>query len=1312
MPRPEGLRIPPSEEPEKPKEKKTEPTGGFSVEKIKPAPIEKEKFEPAPEGWITNNNLAELLKKHPNTIKKMVEIFRIRHPEWFRILINNYGIKREYLHPDLINIIKEEVSKQEVAPEGWITRHELATLLKVSYNLIEKRAALYRNEHPEWFKEYLASNQNLAEYISPDLVEIIKEKISDRNLAPDGWLTNRNIANILGVGKTKIKKMSESFRKTRPEWFRYYLDRTKKLSEHYHPDLIKIITKKITEKEKAPEGWIINKNFARLLNIDNQFLQKTANAYKSTRPEWFKEYLNKSGQLWTYYHPDLVAKIKDDLSELIQKKEKNKESRQLEQNLKNFAQELADGQSDVAQHFGSLVRVLGSSRSIDILFKFHPEYQKLPMEYVKGTMADYLGDYLITKAPFKLEDAKLAVDSLSELTFQEGLYETLKDNCLQFYFKQRQAGKRNSQEIIYGYLDYITKAFGHLKNKDLDDIMERTILYYDSVLKDFHKPDGFVEALSDDREFPDINQRINMKELANKKRLLIADEMGLGKSASVIMAKEQLRVPCALIVAPSNVLNTWQQYLSEENPHDPKSGGYFKTSAIPRVLRVENPESLKDAAAEDYDYILMSQERLSASGYVSALEKIDYGMLIVDEVHKLKSVGARGGKRAPELLRLAEKIGGENKYLALLSGTPIPNKVEDIAVILKLLYPERFSAMADRDLVYQIVHGDIIDLRSLLLPRMQMKDLEEGVEMPELTEKIIEVQLSTLEKEVYEVLLEEDELSSTEKMKILRQFLLNPELIDATPGIIGAKIEALSKKLSEAFKTHDKVVVFVNDYVEGVIRGNTTIMNKLGLPPDVEVRVIHGEIPPAERGSIEEELRASRQKMIFFVSGRTADVGINFSSADRVFFYNEPWTEYQRRQELGRVYRPGLAHNLESDTLLAVGTIEQGMHEYISRKYTAVEKLLRGIPLTDLEKNLVEKDEKSQGPDLSVNPELAEYYFSSWDKMMKIFGYVKEIGETDFRKFLAEYARDYAGGYADLGNRSYQANANRVAGTVIHELSKESGANSSGLKILDLASGPEMLKQHIGNEYQNQIFSIDINQEHFAKRPGAKAVAGSMLALPFREQSFDFANSNLSFHYSSFAPSKGNFERLQVLTEMNRVLKISGKLVLNLIYSLELKHPAKFKELVENLGFRLVEQYTDEVVSGNQYRSQVITLEKIENLDSTETIEDLAESLGSQLDGLKFKNADKQVKNSRPIITEFKLHDQIVPVNFNESDKQVLEEEQALLKQGKNLKSQYEKIEAIPAKEIIENKFIRVKAGKKYVLFKKLTKGTGAVVVK
>lgn len=1073
-------------------------------------------------------------------------------------------------------------------------------------------------------------------------------------------MTKNALANTLSITPYTVQYITDQYKDEHPEWFKKYRDSAGKPNKHYHPDLVAIVREEVRKREQAPEGWMPAGRLVDSLGADYKTIRRTADRHRDQHPEWFRHFYSVTGK-FEFYHPDLVEIIRDEVAKRDRHSaEKVREKKQMGE-LEGLAKEISKGETQTAQEFQSLVRAFGESRALDVLYKFRPEFQGLPPERVRGVLADYLGDFLIEKGEFRLGDVDIVVKHLSDLTLREGLYETLKDHCLRYYFKQRRAGTaQSSEETIYAYLDHVVDRLGHLESEELDDVIADVISYYDSVLRDFHKPEQFVEALAPDREFPDINQRINMKELAEKQRLLIADEMGLGKSASVIMAKEQLGAKCALVIAPANVIATWQGYLSDEED------GYFKPGTAPRVLTVEDPTQLEGISADDYDYILISQGRMNEK-YTAALDAIDYDMMVVDEIHKLKSLE---GVRTQAMLPLSKKVEGEGKYLALLSGTPAPNKVEDIAIVLKLLYPDKFAEMRNQELVQQIIRGDIIDLRALLLPRMQMKSLEEGVEMPPLHEEVIETELSDMEREVYEVLLEEDELAPDEKMRILRQFLLNPELLDITPGIESTKIQQVGQELRTAFTQHDKVVMFANSYIEGVIRGEHNIIPKLGLPADVEVRVIHGD-NRSGRDAIQQEFKDSDRKMLLVVSGQTADVGVDFSSGEYVAMYNEPWTEYDRRQQVARNYRPGLQHPLESRTFIVRNTIEEGIHDYIQRKYIAVEKLLRGIPIQELEQELLKQDEKrTEGDrDLEVNPELAKYYFSSWDKLMKIFAHTKEIGEEKFREFLSRYGKDYAECYLDLGNRSYQANANRVNGTLIDTMINERGERSESVHILDLASGPEMLKQHIADEYQERIISTDINAFHFkagADEPGKKATS-SWLNLPFKEKAFDYVNLALSLHYSNFVPSRERLERLSVLAEMNRALKTGGRAVISIICSLEFRDFSKFDQFANALGFRVVDEYTGDAQKGDGYKSRVITLEKVEDFEGS------PESVLDQIDtkdygGLKFRKTGTKLKDQRKIIDKFEFKGRELDVEFNEEDRAILQEERELTQQGEALK--------------------------------------------
>ncbi len=301
-----------------------------------------------------------------------------------------------------------------------------------------------------------------------------------------------------------------------------------------------------------------------------------------------------------------------------------------------------------------------------------------------------------------------------------------------------------------------------IKIPELQKTIEKLKEYYEDIFKWANKkPDNIVDILGEGRTFPDINQLVNIKEIVDNGKMLIADEMGLGKSASAILFKEYLKLKCAVIVVPSNVEDVWKNYLSDKIGDKGEQKGYFKTGLAPKVLIIENKKDLEKLKTEVFDYILISQEKISSEHYLEALEGIDFDMLIIDEVHKLKNI--EEGIRSENTIKLAKKIQGKDKYLAMLSGTPMPNKVKDLAIILKLLYPGKYKNINDKELINRIIYGDMAGLRQELFSRMQMKEVASSIEIPPFLPEDVRVELSNKEKEVYQILLEEDELTASEK---------------------------------------------------------------------------------------------------------------------------------------------------------------------------------------------------------------------------------------------------------------------------------------------------------------------------------------------------------------------------------------------------------------------------------------------------------------------------------------------------------------------------------------------------------------------
>lgn len=1134
-------------------------------------------------------------------------------------------------------------------------------------------------------------------------------------------LSRLELARALSLPLSVIKSLTDEVRTCNPECFVTQREQLVVLPDAQYM---------VQERTEPEEGWLRVDELAQSVSVNPHTVASLARRLSADGCEFEGQLQRRrrrdEDEPTLFINPELAVKV---TSTVADQKERQREKDKVEaitNEFATFAQEMKQGETLEAGQFRKLVEMFGPDSCTDLLFQYRPEFSNAPVDMVSSFLTDYLGSFLITKGRLDLENLTMATEFLSNQTLKNSLIEVVKQHCHHFYQGViRKDDAVDDLTVISDHLSELRNSISNMESEDLIDVLVAVEDYYTFLFVEIEKPDNFVDSLSGDRPFPDLSQRMNVGELVyedqangmqKKRRMLYADEPGMGKSASAIMAKEHVGAKCAVIISPGGMVETWKNYLSDKFDDSGKQIGYFKPGQAPRVLVADSPQKLASISTEDYDYIILSHGRLKST-YTDLLKNIAFDMLIVDEAHEFKNI--EEGIKSNELIKLSDYVAEQpDSYTLMLSATPAPNKVSDIAMILRVLHPGAFlhedgTPMTNKELSLRIIKGDYIDLRTMLVPRMQRKLLADSVKMPGVIENTVELHLSKKMQEIYELYLEEDELDSTEKIRRLRQFLNNPAAIHATPDVVSVKAAAVGNSLRSNFVDQKKILMFVNDYVDNIITGDFTIHETLDVPADVKVSTITGATSKSDREFAQSEFQSGDEKMLLIVSGSTAGLGIDLSKADRIVFYNEPWNKSLRQQQVGRANRPGRTKPLYVDTFYFPGTLEEGMKLYAEAKAVAIQKLLHGIELSQLEKDALTKAEQD-GTDESVhdiNPELAAYYYSSWQRMLRMFGYVKEIGEKDFvEKFLPDHGVEYARTYRELVNRSYQANAARLSGTIIADHFDSKPEKNQNKVILDVASGPEMLKSHIPEELTDSVISLDINPEHFVGE-GSNRIAGSMLALPVASESVDYLNMSLALHYSKQIVKKGIHERIETLAEINRVLKTGARATITMLYSYDFTDIDKLEESLSSMGFRLCRRDSGEVKSGDNFNARLITIEKVKN---SPNLEDASHAYLQRLSsGLKLSKTELRLRDTKKIVDEFLVKRQRhIKARLTLSDKKVLEEETLLMNEMLGLKKKHKVIKEIPPEEIIKAGFSRIFNGQRHVLFARLQSAIGAIVLR
>ncbi len=273
-----------------------------------------DEYSRPPEGWMTVRQVAEMFSAQKPTVLKMVARYRISNPEYFSVYyLAKRKVKKEHLHPELIDLIGKDLNNK--APEGWFSMGKLAAKHKVAYNVIERRVEQYGKDKPELFGVYNFGSRKLT-YLHPDLVKTIEDELNQRELPPEGWFNYPLLADKLSVDWATVVKWTKPYKNSHPQWFKKYLDRSGEMTEHLHPDLVELFTKKVdAEFTRKPEGWLSVNELKNKIDFSGHIVNNFAEKYRGEHPDWFKTHRNASNVPTEYFSPELVEIIEREIKE-------------------------------------------------------------------------------------------------------------------------------------------------------------------------------------------------------------------------------------------------------------------------------------------------------------------------------------------------------------------------------------------------------------------------------------------------------------------------------------------------------------------------------------------------------------------------------------------------------------------------------------------------------------------------------------------------------------------------------------------------------------------------------------------------------------------------------------------------------------------------------------------------------------------------------------------------------------------------------------------------------------------------------------
>ena len=419
--------------------------------------------------------------------------------------------------------------------------------------------------------------------------------------------------------------------------------------------------------------------------------------------------------------------------------------------------------------------------------------------------------------------------------------------------------------------------------------------------------------------------------LASRGRALLADDMGLGKTLQAIAAASWLAdnagVRRILIICPASLKHQWAREI-----------GKFTGRAVQIVQG--GPEQRGVQYRADALFFIINYELVVRDLPIIG-ESFKPDLLILDEAQRIKNWRTK-------LASTVKLIPA--RYVFVLSGTPLENRLEDLYSLLQLVDARVLGPLWRCLLDFHITdergrvigYRNLSELRRRIAPVLLRRDRSlVSDQLPDRTEVTLDIPMTEAQWGLHDDALQaagqlaqiakRRPLTPSEHNRMLAA-LQQARMACNAAGLVdketqgSPKLEELARLLEElCLQSNRKAVVFsqwalMTEMVETVVRG-------MGLGC---VR-LHGGVPSYKRGELMERFQTDDALQVF-ISTDAGGTGLNLQAATVLINLDMPWNPAILDQRIARIHRLGQKHKVQIFILLAEDSYEQRVAQLVKGK--------------------------------------------------------------------------------------------------------------------------------------------------------------------------------------------------------------------------------------------------------------------------------------------------------------------------------------------------------------------------------------------